>query len=311
MDHFQPDATATTEARAATALNFVDARRCTVQLENGHLYLDAIPAPARSLLGYDEPRSASLSAAEVVALIDAMSTRHRCVALTDSDDSAFAVAEKIIGNGRQAAIIAAEQGEPKAAPGPIIAFENASLGRSGNWLVSANWTRSPDAIVIGEALAGGAPFAAVLVDRAHCGEASPPLQANRCSAESLARVGSIMETVRQEQLLQSAPVLDRYLRERLDSVRATNGVFGTVELSSLRAVITMPTPSAGARLKRRLCERGILVGLDEQGRVVIAPPLVIRPAELDVISGALRAAASDRPWRPAVCCPACAEIAAG
>ncbi len=310
MDHFQPDAAAATRAGAAAAINFVDARRCTVQLENGHLYLDAIPAPARSLLGYDEPRSASLSAAEVVALIDAMSTRHRCVALTDSDDSAFAFAKKIVGHGKKAAIIPAEQGEPAAAPGPVIAFENVSLGRSGKWLESANWTRSPDAIVIGEALAGGAPFAAVLVDRAHCDGASPTLQANRCSAESLARVGSIMATVHQEQLLEYAPALDRHLRERLESVRATNGVFGTVEQSSLRAVITMPTPSAGARLKRRLCERGILVGLDEQGRVVIAPPLVIRPAELDVISGALRAAATDRPWRPAVCCPACAQIVA-
>ena len=110
MDHFQPDAAAATRAGAAAAINFVDARRCTVQLENGHLYLDAIPAPARSLLGYDEPRSASLSAAEVVALIDAMSTRHRCVALTDSDDSAFVFAKKIVGHGKKAAIIPGRAG---------------------------------------------------------------------------------------------------------------------------------------------------------------------------------------------------------
>jgi hypothetical protein len=306
VDHFQPG----TASAAAIALNFVDARRCTVQLENGHLYLDAIPTPARSLLGYDEPRSTALSSAEIIALIDAMSERHRCVALTDSHDNALAFAKEIVARGRKTSVIDAEHGEPEAASGPVIVFENVSLGRSGRWLDSANWTRLPDAIVIGEALAGGAPFAAVLVDRAYCDGPTQTLQLNGCSAESLARVGSIMATARDEQLLEYAPVLDRYLRERIESVRATNGSFGAIELAPLRAVITMPTPSAGARLKRRLCERGVLVGLDEQGRVVIAPPLVIRPAELDVISGALRAAATDQPWRPAVCCPACAEIAA-
>ena len=112
------------------------------------------------------------------------------------------------------------------------------------------------------------------------------------------------------ELLEFAPTLDRYLRERLESVRASSGAFDVIDFSPLRAVITMPTAAAGARLKRRLCERGVLVGLDEQGRVVIAPPLAIRPAEIDVISGALRAAATNRPWRPSLCCPACAGIAA-
>jgi 4-aminobutyrate aminotransferase-like enzyme len=314
LDHFQLEATLSSASGSGVPPNFIDARRCTVQLENGHLYLDAIVAPARSLIGYDEPRSAQMSAAETVALIDAMSIRHRCVALTAGHDDALILAEEILtrGGGEKTPItvVPAERGEPEGVDGLLVAFENASLGRSGRWLTSTGWVRPPDAIVIGDALAGGAPFAAVLAEQRHCDANLPALRFKNCSAESLARVGAVMTTTRDEELLEYAPTLDRYLRDRLESVLATNGAFGVIEFSPLRAVITMPTPVAGARLKRRLCERGVLVGLDEQSRVVIAPPLVIRPAEIDVISGALRAAAFDRPWRPALCCPACAAIAA-
>ena len=299
---------------SSVPFNFIDARRCTVQLKNGHLYLDAIVAPARSLIGYDEPRSAQISAAETVALIDAMSVRHRCVALTASHDDALKLAEEILtrGSGEKTPITfaPAERGEPEGADGPLVAFENASLGRTGHWLASAAWARLPDVIIIGDALAGGAPFAAVLADQRYCDANLPALRFKSCSAESLARVGAVMTTIRDEELLEYAPILDHYLRDRLESVLATNGAFGAVEFSPLRAVITMPTQVAAARLKRRLCERGVLVGLDEQSRVVIAPPLVIRPAEIDVISGALRAAAVDRPWRPALCCPVCAAVVA-
>jgi acetylornithine/succinyldiaminopimelate/putrescine aminotransferase len=314
LDHFQSDATTSGTPRSSVPLNVIDARRCTVQLENGHLYLDAIVAPARSLIGYDEPRSAQMSAAETVALIDAMSVRHRCVALTASHDDALKHAEVILTRGSEKkpaiTVIPAERGEPQGAAELLVAFENASLGRCGRWLASAGWAQVPDVIVIGDALAGGAPFAAVLADQRYCDANLPALRFNSCSAQSLARVGAVMTTIRDEELLEYAPALDHYLRDRLESVLATNGTFGVVEFSPLRAVITMPTQVAAARLKRRLCERGVLVGLDEQSRIVIAPPLVIRPAEIDVISGALRAAAVDRPWRPALCCPACAAIVA-
>jgi acetylornithine/succinyldiaminopimelate/putrescine aminotransferase len=313
LDHFQSQATLSSVAGSGVPLNFIDARRCTVQLENGHLYLDAIVAPGRSLIGHDEPRSAQMSAAEAVALIDAMSARHRCVALTTGHDEALTLAAEILtrrsGEGTSITVVPAEHGEPQGADDPLVAFENVSLGRSGRWLASTGWGRPPDAIVIGDALAGGAPFAAVLADQRLCDADVPALRVRSCSAESLARVAAVMTTVRDQGLLEYLPALDRYLRDRLESVAATQSAFGVIEFSPLRAIITMPTPVAGARLKRRLCERGVLVGLNERGGVVIAPPLVIRPAEIDVISGALRAAAVDRPWRPALCCPACAAVA--
>jgi hypothetical protein len=312
LDHFQLGASPTATVARDIAGEFIDARRCTVQLANGHLYLDAIAAPPRALLGYDAPPPIQLSVEAIVARIDRMSEAYRCIALTAGLEEAAAIAADLVarGRGKQAPyrILTAEQSEREESEEPLIALENESLGRSGRWLASTGWNRRPDAIVIGDALAGGAPFAAVLADQANCDMAMNTPRIT-CPDEALQRAGAMIEAVLSARLLEHVLALNRYLHERIASVRATCGDFGAVEFLPLRAVITMPTPAAGARLKRRLCERGVLVGLDEQGRVVIAPPLVIRPAEIDVISGALRAALVDRPWRPAACCPACEAIA--
>jgi hypothetical protein len=55
-----------------------------------------------------------------------------------------------------------------------------------------------------------------------------------------------------------------------------------------------------------MCERGVLVGIDAEGQLAIDPPLPLRIAEADVITGALRGALLDLPMVSASpCCPAC------
>ena len=104
-----------------------------------------------------------------------------------------------------------------------------------------------------------------------------------------------------------APFLDRHLRDRLLSVRTICPQIASIDFAALRATIAFAPSVDGAMIKRRLCERGVLAGLDRRGHLVIRPPLAIRPAELDVISGSLRAALTGAPsWRPAECCAACA-----
>jgi hypothetical protein len=304
-DHFRSGAASPPPERRGEP---IDARRCTVQLQNGHLYLDAAAAPAQCLLGYDAPRPLGPSATSLVERIERMAPAYRCIALLADRGEAVALAVQRLQEDGGAAVQVVDAAETEAddAARTLIALENDSLGRSGAWLSSPAWRRPPRAIVIGEAMSGGAPFAAVLI----CSQAAPDrAPVVRCHAETLDRAGAIVETVETEQILAQVPALDRYLRERLNSVRDTSEVAG-LDFGALRAAITPPARISGPRLKRRLCERGVLVGLDEHGRIVIAPPLVIRPAEIDVISGALRAALTDRRWRPAPCCPACSSIAA-
>ena len=281
----------------------VDAHASTVQLESGYLYLDAAADPAHALLGHDDPPPVAAGAAEVAALLESLAPGHRTLALAADREAALALARRIAGDG--AGVVDALDGEPIVAAGRLVAVENRSLGRTGRWLASSSWTRSPEVVVIGEALAAGAAFGAVLV-RADIAGTHRGL-ATDADAAALARVAGVVAAVEAAALHDGAVRLGAYLTERLAALAAVDDAILAVEGLPLGARVAFRSVSA-LRVKRKLCERGVLVGLDGD-RLVILPPLVMRPAEIDVITGALRGALHDTPtWRPSACCAACAAI---
>ncbi len=139
----------------------VDARRCTVQLSTGRLYLDALATPATALLGHDLPPTPAVDPATVLRMLSSLTPGYVCLAVTQSFAAAADLAAQLGDNGSLVEINAMA-GEPVIAGRPLVAFENETLGRTGRWLASSAWKHAPDMIVVGEALALGSPFGAVL-----------------------------------------------------------------------------------------------------------------------------------------------------
>lgn len=250
LDHLSQTEWSKPPSIVSENLPVVDARRCTVQLENGFLYLDVIAAPAHALLGYDAPQPARTSASRAVALIDLMAEGYRCVALTATHEEAVAIAMTMAPRRCGQAdvqIIDAHDGEPATTPETFIVVENQSLGRAGRWLASAGWRRRPNFVVVGDALSAGAPFGAVLAAMTDgtTDTFAPPIVA--CDDATLDRVGATIQSVIAEQLLEGAPALDNYFRERLKAVRETCREIGAFNFSPLRVLITLRTPNAGVR----------------------------------------------------------------
>jgi len=287
----------------------VDARGSTVQFANGFLYLNAAAEPAQSLIGYDEPPQFEADAAAIARKLEAIAKGYRCVHLAGSVNAAIDAASAIVGD--DATVADALAGEPETVGLVLIAIENASLAREGAWFASRSWRRKPDAIVIGEAVAAGAAFGAVLVRaKVHKDEAVQLSVDPALDRTSLRRVAGVIQVVEARGLLTQTRRMAAYLMERLRSVKATSeGEIAALSRLSFGASIAFRTHSA-AQMKRKLCERGVLAGV-AGGRLIVAPPLVIRPAEIDVISGALRGALNDTPtWRPSACCAACEDLVA-
>jgi adenosylmethionine-8-amino-7-oxononanoate aminotransferase len=282
----------------------VDARRCTVQLENGFLYLDAAADAEHCLLGHDEVEPVAAGAGEVAALIEALAPGYRCVALADGLAGGLAAARFLASD--TAKVVDALTGFP-ATTRPLIAVENQSLGRSGAWLASLGWPRRPSAIVIGEALAAGAPFAAVLVRDDAAGSADRVVSAGDAA---LSRVAGTIAAAERGGVVSDAGRLATYFSQRLASLVESDGAALTVTVLPLAARIAFKTTSAPL-MKRKLCERGVLVGLDDTAAaLVVLPPLIMRPAEIDVIIGTLRGALNNVPaMRASACCAACQAIA--
>ena len=281
----------------------VDARRCTVQLSTGRLYLDVVASPSTALLGHDLPAMPPIDAPSVLRMVSSLAPGYACLAMTRS----FAVAAEFAARlGRSAAgadgrvvEINALDGELGPGDEKLVVHENETLGRTGRWLASTAWERSPDLIVVGDALALGAPFGAVL--------ARSGLAANHdADAATLARVAAAIATVEGEGLLQHGRELADYLMARLLAMRSSCPQIENVEGAGLSIRIAFTPPLAATEIRRRMCERGVLVGVDEGGRLAIDPPLPLRIAEADVITGALRGAIVGAPLLSAsVCCAAC------
>jgi hypothetical protein len=295
-------------SRTAIAIGeVVDARGSTVQLANGFLYLDAATAPARSLNGWDAAPGAEASAADVVRRLDAMDEAYRCIALATHCDAALVKARAALAIPLVA--VDAMEGDPTAI-GPFAAIENLSLGRAGGWFASRVWGRRPEVVLVGESLAGGLPFAAALALRRGDLSGAPPADDDALAPSALAAAAAMYDLLVGEERLDHARCVAAHLTERLQALEAdAGGEIAALESMPFGARIGFRTRSAAA-IKRKMCERGVLVGL-EGDRLSIAPPLVFRPAEVDVVTGAMRGALWNVPtWRPAACCAACEGIRA-
>ncbi len=292
----------------------LDARRCTVQLSSGRLYLDAVASNATSLLGHDMPDPEAGGVGSAGQLLSSLEHGYACVTTAGSFSAAAGVASKLTGLAaeKHGSIVEVNSldGEPASDCDFLVAYENETLGRSGRWCASAAWRRAPELIVIGQAIALGAPFGAVLArkdwkaDFSAVGRETVPDQA--ADSASLALVAAVITTVEGSDLLQHGRQLGDYLFERLLAVQATCPEIQSVVRNGLSFRIAFAPPLTAAQVRRRMCERGVLAGVDASSRLALDPPLPLRIAEADVITGALRCALLGLPPVSAsVRCPAC------
>jgi acetylornithine/succinyldiaminopimelate/putrescine aminotransferase len=292
----------------------LDARRCTVQLSRGRLYLDAIASPATALLGHDLPPMPAVGAAAARRLLSSLEPGYTCVAMarnfSGAMDLATRLARSALGARGRVVEVNALAGEPVSDPDVLTAHENETLGRSGRWLASAAWRRTPELVVVGDAIALGLPFGAVLARRDFGEEfetaRTAAIQDEVADPTTLARVAAAITTVEGEGLLQHGRELASYLFSRLLAVQTTCPEIAGVEVTGLSFRIATAPPLSAAQVRRGMCERGVLTGVDESGCLAIEPPLPLRIAEADVITGALRGAILRLPQVSAsACCASC------
>lgn len=293
----------------------VDARRCTVQLSTGRLYLDAVASPTTALLGHDLPPLAAIDSFAVKRMLSCLEPGYACLVMTGSFSAAadFAASLGRSSPGFDGRIAQINAFEPEPAPGSdlVVAHENETLGRTGRWFASTAWSRPPGLVVVGEALALGAPFGAVFAHRGSISRLGPAwcnseVEREEATPTALERVAAAIDTVEREGLLEHGGELASYLRARLAAMRVSCPQIESVEETGLSLRIRFVPPIRATQIRQSMCERGVLTGVDTEGCLAIDPPLAMRIAEIDVITGALRASIVGPPLvNPSACCAAC------
>jgi len=290
----------------------VETRRCTVQMQNGFLYLDALASQATALLGHDRPAPAAATRATLMQSLAALHPDYDCAAICADLATALLAARKvaslIAGDSKSVRLLGAEGGEVGEQTGIAIAIENETVGRSGTWFASADWRVPPSFIVVGDVLAAGESFGAVFVERRLAFRIPAGSMAGVALPDdrTIALVQAVIDAVQEQQLIRKTKDLAAYFHNRLESVQSSCQDIAEIQVAGLSAKIRLNPGMTAAQLKRRLCERGVLVGVDDRGALLIRPPLATRLAEIDVISGVLRGALlGTATARSAACCASC------
>lgn len=290
-----------------------DSRSCTVQGKNGFLYLDAAPNTAHAMLGHNKLSVSQTSQRQVQDKLSGLSENYRCVSLSRSSNEALKIAQDLVtqlfSDSKELKVIdpisASYESDPVVNSDAcmeklvLVADERQSIARTGEWFVSNSWKNKPSFIIVGEALAAGHPFGAVFAHRT----IEMDDLTNSASQQSLEVVNATLEAIARENLLSDTARLKKYFSEKLLSLRSTCPQDMEIKSVGLNAQITFATPELTEETLIGLRERGIILATDEQCTLKIYPPLTIRAAEIDAISGSLRAQLMGWPASlPAPCC---------
>jgi len=171
-----------------------------------------------------------------------------------------------------------------------------AMGRAGYWFSCQHWNVVPDIITLAKSLGAGLPLGAILsTQKIFSTFLDPPLSHLTTfggNPISCAAAIAAFDIIKKDNLLEKAKELGKYLKERLYSAQKEFPDF----ISEIRGIglwyafdvtpvnLTLP-------LVKEMENRGVIVGsmLNSDGTIRIAPPLVIRPAEIDAFIGVLKA----------------------
>ena len=170
-----------------------------------------------------------------------------------------------------------------------------AMGRAGQWFSCQNWDVIPDIITLAKSFGGGLPLGAILSTKDIFSTfLDPPLSHLTTfggNPVSCAAAIAAFDIIREDDLINKSKELGSYLNERLHSAKLEFpemiteirgiGLWYAIDVSPKK--ITMP-------LVNEMQSRGVIVGsmLNSEGTIRIAPPLTIRPAEIDAFIGVLK-----------------------
>jgi len=171
-----------------------------------------------------------------------------------------------------------------------------AMGRAGYWFSCQHWNVIPDIITLAKSLGGGLPLGAILsTEKIFSTFLDPPLSHLTTfggNPVSCAAAIAAFDVIQKEDLLEKTKELGKYLNERLlsaqrefpDLITEIRGMGLWYAFDVTPKKITLP-------LVKEMQSRGVIVGsmLNSEGTIRIAPPLIVRPAEIDAFIGVLKA----------------------
>ena len=170
------------------------------------------------------------------------------------------------------------------------------LGRTGRWFGTDHDEITPDILVLGKALGGGLPVAAVATTaevEERCAGRLTHVQSHQNDPLSGRIVETVVSVIREDGLVARVARMGDYLADGLRSLQSKHSLIREVRGRGLLLGVALlrEHAEAGQRIARSLLEAGIIVNYQPHNAAFrLFPPYVITTAEVDEFLSAFDAA---------------------
>jgi acetylornithine/N-succinyldiaminopimelate aminotransferase len=155
------------------------------------------------------------------------------------------------------------------------------IGRTGKLFAHEHFGITPDIMTLAKALGNGLPIGTMLATERVAAAFGPGAHASTFGGTPLvARVAlEVLRTIEEEDILERVVETGAYFREKLEALQARHPVIEQVRGYGLMLGVALKVP--GAPIIAACREKGYLVNCVQDQVLRLAPPLIIRPAEID------------------------------
>ncbi len=183
---------------------------------------------------------------------------------------------------------------------PLIFDEIQTFCRIGHWFAAEHYGVTPDIIVLGKALGGGLPLAAIVIHDRLQGFSMAAEELHTFANNSLAQVCAIkqIDIIKRDNLLENTRRMGEYFASALEEMKEEFPEIGDVRAVGLHIGVEFvadpkskePIPEQTVRIREEALKRGAIFGLGGVRKNVlkIKPPLIITQGEADEVLDILR-----------------------
>lgn len=155
------------------------------------------------------------------------------------------------------------------------------LGRTGKIFCYQHFEVVPDGLVLAKSLGGGIPIGVLVAGKKACDVLKPGMHASTFGGSPIACAAglAVFKAIKEENLLQNASEMGKYLVEKLNVLKQKYNVIK--EIRGLGLMIGVELSIEGKRIVELCFERGLLINCTQGNVLRIMPSLCVRKKEID------------------------------
>jgi acetylornithine/N-succinyldiaminopimelate aminotransferase len=155
------------------------------------------------------------------------------------------------------------------------------IGRTGKLFAHEHYGVTPDIMTLAKALGNGLPIGAMLATEAAASGFGPGAHASTFGGTPLvSRVAlEVLRMLTEDNILAQCTETGAYFRGQLEALKAKHTAIQDVRGRGLLIGVALDRP--GAPLVKACMDRGYLVNCVQDSVLRLAPPLIIKPEEID------------------------------